>query len=39
MLTHQWLATIDVPLGRLLAQILIYGSSGSFFVDYVAQVC
>lgn len=30
-------ATANVPIDRLLAQILFYGSSVSFFVDYVAQ--
>ena len=30
-------ATTALPLDRLLAQILFFGSSGSFFVDYVAQ--
>lgn len=27
----------NVPIDRLLSQILFYGSSNSFFVDYVAQ--
>jgi len=30
-------AASSVPIDRLLSQILFYGSSGSFFVDYVAQ--